>query len=104
MALKKILAAISVVAVLSTASGLAYAGEIEPLKKKQSQVFKTGQGVAAGQGVGGPTGGLSTGSIAVGIAAAAVLAVALAAITDDGAASTTTTTTTTTTTSTTTSN
>ena len=80
MVLKKILAAISVVAILSTASGLAYAGEIELLKKKQSQVFKTGQGVAA------------------------VLAVALAAITDDGAASTTTTTTTTTTTSTTTSN
>ena len=53
MLVKKTLAALSAVAILATAPGLAYAGDDDPLKKKQSQIFKTGEGTASGQGGGG---------------------------------------------------
>ncbi len=98
MMIKKILAALSVVALLAATSGFVFADEVDPEINEQNQIFKTGRGAASGQGGLGATGGLSTGAIAAGIAVAAVLAVGLVAASDDDAPGTTTTTTTTTTT------
>ena len=104
----KFVAAVSAIAILAGTSGVTLAAD---MGQKQSQVFKSGQGAAAGQGQqgvvkgvtasgAGATGGLTAGAIAAGVAVAAAAAVAVAASSSDDTPTAVTSTTTTTATTT----
>ena len=101
---KKILASVSVIALLGGAPAVVSAADAADTVLNKGQIFKTGKGQAAGQssaagggagsgGLSGALGGLGAGSVAAGIAVAAAIGVAVAAVIDDSSTTTATSTT-----------
>lgn len=93
MIIRKLLTALSVVALLASAPTLALAEGEQAPAKKQSQVYKTGTGAAAGSSHNGMMGNITTGAIITAVAVATAIAIAVAASNDDDATITTTATT-----------
>ncbi len=99
MVIRKTMAVLGVAALIASVPVIAAGQDVsDPLKKRQvqSQVFRTGQGVAAGQeaAASGAFGGLTAGAVAAGVAVATAIAVAVAALSSDASTTTTTTATT----------